>query len=86
MIPQPRRCGDAGSPYPLRTVVSHPGDAAGQLSVFANNLFDKSYALTKGRDNAWSFSRAATPATLAVNWKPGRDSERYFGVRAQVKY
>jgi iron complex outermembrane receptor protein len=57
-----------------------------KVSVFANNLFDKSYALTKGRDNAWNFSRTATPATLAVNWKPARDSERYFGVRASVKY
>ena len=57
-----------------------------KLSVFANNVFDKSYALTKGRDNAWNFSRTATPATLAVNWKPARDSERYFGVRASVKY
>jgi iron complex outermembrane receptor protein len=57
-----------------------------KFSVFANNLFDKSYALTKGRDSAWNFSRTAAPATLAVNWKPARDSERYFGVRAQVKY
>jgi iron complex outermembrane receptor protein len=57
-----------------------------KVSVFANNLFDKDYALTKGRDNAWNFSRTATPATLAVNWKPARDSERYFGVRASVKY
>ena len=57
-----------------------------KLSVFANNVFDKSYALTKGRDNAWNFSRTATPATLAVNWKPARDYERYFGVRASVKY
>jgi iron complex outermembrane receptor protein len=57
-----------------------------KLSVFANNVFDKSYALTKGRDNAWNFSRTAVPATLAVNRKPARDSERYFGVRASVKY
>lgn len=86
MIPQPRRCGTR-DPFIRRAPwVRTPGDAAGQLSVFANNLFDQNDALTKGRDNAWNFSRTAARATLAVNWKPGHDSERYFGVRAQVKY
>ena len=57
-----------------------------KMSVFANNGFDKSYALSKGRDNAWNFSRTAAPVTLAVNWKPARDSQRYFGARVSVKY
>jgi iron complex outermembrane receptor protein len=57
-----------------------------KMSIFANNVFDKSYALSKGRDNAWNFSRTAAVPTLAVNWKPARDSERYFGARVSVKY
>jgi iron complex outermembrane receptor protein len=57
-----------------------------KLTLFVNNLLDKNYALTKGRDNAWNFSRTAVPATLAVNWKPARDSERYFGGRFSIRY
>lgn len=57
-----------------------------KVTLFVNNLFDKNYALTKGRDNAWNFSRTAAVPTNAVNWKPARDSERYFGLRVSLKY
>lgn len=53
-----------------------------KLTGFVNNLFDKSYALTKGRD-----AFINNPAgQFATNWKPARDSERYFGVRLAVSY
>jgi iron complex outermembrane receptor protein len=53
-----------------------------KLTGFVNNLFDKSYALTKGRD-----AFINNPAgVFATNWKPARDSQRYFGVRLAVSY
>ena len=57
-----------------------------KVSAFVNNLFDKSYALTKGRDAHWNISQTANPPTDAVTWKPARDSSRYVGVRAAVTY
>ena len=57
-----------------------------RLTAFVNNLFDKSYALTRGREAQWNISQTTTPTTDAINWKPARDSDRYFGVRASVIY
>jgi iron complex outermembrane receptor protein len=57
-----------------------------RASVFVNNLFDKQYALTKGRDAQWNISQTANPPTNAVTWKPARDSFRYAGVRVSVTY
>lgn len=49
-----------------------------KLTAFVNNLFDESYALTKGRD-----AHINVPAGgNAVNWKPARDFARYYGLRA----
>jgi iron complex outermembrane recepter protein len=49
-----------------------------KVTAFANNLFDESYALTKGRD-----AHINVPAGGgAVNWKPARDFSRYYGLRA----
>lgn len=53
-----------------------------RATAFVNNLFDQSYALTKGRDA--HINNAA--GTFATNWKPARDSERYFGVRLSLSY
>jgi len=53
-----------------------------RATAFVNNLFDESYALTKGRD-----AHINNPAgQFATNWKPARDSERYFGVRLSLSY
>jgi iron complex outermembrane receptor protein len=57
-----------------------------KASLFINNLFDKSYALTKGRDAQWNISQTANPITNAITWKPARDSSRYGGVRLSVTY
>jgi iron complex outermembrane receptor protein len=57
-----------------------------RATLFVNNLFDKSYALTKGRDAQWNINRAANPPTDAITWKPARDSKRYFGLRISASY
>jgi len=57
-----------------------------KVTAFVNNLFDKSYALTRGREAQWNISQTAVPPTDAINWKPARDSQRYVGVRASVTY
>jgi iron complex outermembrane receptor protein len=53
-----------------------------KVTLFVNNVFDRDYVLTKGRDGVWNYGVAASPSTLAVSYKPGRDSQRYFGVRS----
>ncbi|MDB5365228.1 MAG: TonB-dependent receptor [Rhodospirillales bacterium] len=55
-----------------------------RLTLFANNLFDKNYFLTRGRDTA--YWRAVAGASTAVTGKPARDFSRYVGVRASVNY
>jgi iron complex outermembrane receptor protein len=57
-----------------------------RATLFVNNLFDKSYALTKGRDAHWNINRTANPPTDAITWKPARDSKRYFGLRISASY
>jgi iron complex outermembrane receptor protein len=53
-----------------------------KLTAFVNNAFDQSYALTRGRD-----AHINVPAGgNAVNWKPARDSARYFGARASITF
>jgi iron complex outermembrane receptor protein len=52
-----------------------------KLSLFGNNLFDKSYALTRGRNSIFNISQTAIPPTDSIGWTPARDSERYFGLR-----
>ncbi|HLA73961.1 MAG TPA: TonB-dependent receptor, partial [Steroidobacteraceae bacterium] len=51
-----------------------------KLTAFVNNVFDESYALTKGRDAHINIPAGGN----AVNWKPARDFARYYGVRASV--
>jgi len=57
-----------------------------KLTVFCNNVFDKSYALTRGRSAAFNISQTANPPTDAINWTPARDSERYFGIRVGANF
>ena len=49
-----------------------------KFTAFVNNLFDESYALTRGRDAHINVPVGGN----AVNWKPARDYSRYFGLRA----
>jgi iron complex outermembrane receptor protein len=48
------------------------------------NLFDRSYALTRGRSSSFNINPGAAPFTDAVNWTPGRDSSRYYGIQLSV--
>jgi iron complex outermembrane receptor protein len=57
-----------------------------KATLFVNNLFDKHYAINRGRGGAYNVSPAAPPFTDAVNWTPGRDSFRYEGIRFSVFY
>lgn len=57
-----------------------------KVTVFVNNVFDKDYVLTSGRDGVWNYSVNAATPTLAVAYKPGRDSQRYVGVRTSVSF
>jgi len=52
-----------------------------KLTAFCNNVFDKRYALTRGRTGVFNISQTANPPTDAISWTPARDSARYFGVR-----
>ena len=53
-----------------------------KLTGFVNNVFDQSYALTIGRS-----ANINVPAGgNAINWKPGRDSARYYGLRASFNF
>ncbi|HYJ42048.1 MAG TPA: TonB-dependent receptor [Steroidobacteraceae bacterium] len=51
-----------------------------KVTAFVNNLFDESYALTRGRDAHINIPAGGN----AVNWKPARDFARYYGLRASV--
>src|SRR5688572_1879891 len=53
-----------------------------KFTGFVNNLFDKSYALTKGRDVHINLP----PGGNAVTLKPARDSARYYGLRASINF
>ncbi|MDO6414189.1 TonB-dependent receptor [Sphingomonas sp. BIUV-7] len=53
-----------------------------KVTVFVNNAFDQNYVLTKGREVVWNTNPTlAVNPTNAISFKPGRDSERYYGVR-----
>jgi len=53
-----------------------------KLTAFVNNAFDRSYALTRGRDAHFNLPVGGN----AINWKPARDSARYFGLKASFTY
>ncbi len=72
--------------YGIANIAVGLGNDHWKFTVFVNNLFDKSYALTKGRDAQWNISQTATPPTDAVTWKPARDSARYVAVRVAASY
>jgi iron complex outermembrane receptor protein len=67
--------------YGLFNLSAGMGAANWKATVFVDNLFDQSYALTRGRSPSYNINRTAAPLTDAITWIPGRDSSRYFGIR-----
>jgi iron complex outermembrane receptor protein len=57
-----------------------------KITAFVSNVFDQSFALTRGRDLQWNFNTSASPPIKAVNWKPARDSGRHAGLRVAIDY
>jgi iron complex outermembrane receptor protein len=57
-----------------------------KVTLFVNNLFDRVYALNRGRSSAYNLNRTVVPYTDAINWTPARDSFRYEGIRFSVSY
>lgn len=55
-----------------------------KATIFVRNLFDRNYALTRGRSSSYNISPGAAPFTDAVYWTPGRDSSRYYGIQFSV--
>ncbi len=72
--------------YSLFDLAVGAQDEHWKLTVFCNNVFDKSYALTRGRNGVFNISQTANPPTDAVNWTPARDSVRYFGIRVGASF
>ena len=57
-----------------------------KLTFFCNNVFDQNYSLARARDASFSINpygpaTPANPISDAIRWQPGRDSQRYFGIR-----
>ena len=63
---------------------------AWKVSLFVNNLLDQNYATFLGRAGNWNINpygaTKGAPISDAVNWTPGRDSRRYFGIQLNYNY
>jgi iron complex outermembrane receptor protein len=61
-----------------------------KVSLFVNNLLDQNYATFLGRAGNWNINpygaTKGAPISDAINWTPGRDSRRYFGVQLSYNY
>ena len=60
-----------------------------KLTLLCNNVFNQSYALYKTRNATWNinpYGASAGPITDAIEYAPGRDSIRYFGVQLGFTY
>ncbi len=55
-----------------------------KVTAFVNNLFDKHYALNRGRSASYNLTPTVPPYRDAINWTPARDSFRYEGLRLSV--
>jgi iron complex outermembrane receptor protein len=72
--------------YALANLAVGAQDDRWKVTLFCNNIFDKSYALTRGRTAQFNISQTANPPTDSISWVPGRDSDRYFGIRLGVQF
>ena len=72
--------------YSLFDLAVGAQDEHWKLTVFCNNVFDRSYALTRGRNAVFNISQTTNPPTDAINWTPARDSVRYFGIRVGASF
>ena len=61
-----------------------------KVSAFVNNVFNQNYASFLGRNSSWNINpygaTAGKPISDAINWTPGRDSQRYFGIQLSYNY
>jgi len=60
-----------------------------RLTAVCINVLDQNYSLAKGRDSHWNinpYGASPGPVSDAINWEPGRDSERYFGAELSLHY
>jgi len=60
-----------------------------KLTLFVNNVANQHYALERGTQtllNINPYGGKAGPITNATFWAPGRDNDRYFGMKIAVNY
>ena len=57
-----------------------------KVTAFVNNVFDQSFAVTRGRDVQWNIDPSAAVPINAVHWKPARESGRHVGLRVSIDY
>lgn len=62
------------------------GGESWRLTGFVDNLLDRRFAVTRGRDVQWNLLGADGQPAFATHWKPARDSGRHLGVRLAVNY
>ncbi|WP_454716550.1 TonB-dependent receptor domain-containing protein [Caulobacter segnis] len=62
------------------------GGEGWRVTGFVNNVLDKRFAVTRGRDVQWNLSGADGQPAFATHWKPARDSGRHLGVRLAMDY
>jgi len=60
-----------------------------RATFFVNNVANQHYALERGSQTLWSvnpYGGKAGAITNATFWVPGRDNDRYFGVKLEANY
>jgi iron complex outermembrane receptor protein len=61
-----------------------------KVSLFVNNVFNQNYATFLGRAGNWNINpygaTAGKPISDAINWTPGRESQRYVGFQLNFNY
>ncbi|MBO9544561.1 TonB-dependent receptor [Caulobacter sp.] len=73
-------------PYGVLDVSVGLGGGGWRISGFVNNVLDKRFAVTRGRDVQWNLVGADGQPAFATHWKPARDSGRHLGVRLAMDY
>jgi iron complex outermembrane receptor protein len=62
------------------------GGPGWRMTGFVDNLLDRRFALTRGRDAQWNVLGADGQPAIATHWKPARDSGRHLGLRLAMDY
>lgn len=74
------------SAYGIFDLSGGVGSEHWKVTLFVNNLFDKRFAINRGRTGAFNTNPTGTPPLNALSWTPGRDSFRYEGLRLSFFY